>query len=419
MKMLHSRLARAPIAVIGAGVVGCATAYMLTQAGYPVILIEKASDVATGASHANGAQLSYSFVEPMATPSILKNLPNIVVGGDSALRFYPTASISQLRWGLSFIAACRGNAVENTTRQLLKLAEQSRIEIDKLVEAGIEFGHANCGKLVLLESVTALKHARATVMRQSHFGARQRIVTTAECIALEPALAQTKDSFVGAIWSETDALCDPQLLCRSLINLSQKQGLETRFDCAVTALIRKRGVITALRTASGDIAASAVVIANGMNAVELMKSIKVALPIQPIKGYSVTLPAEQVKQMPQRSITDLARKIVYAPLGNALRVAGFAELAARDTVAKETQILALLDATSRRFGFLNTSTEISPWAGLRPATPTSCPIISRTKLENLFLNVGHGALGLTLAMGSARTIEKLVSASRQFTRQAA
>jgi D-amino-acid dehydrogenase len=50
-----------------------------------------------------------------------------------------------------------------------------------------------------------------------------------------------------------------------------------------------------------------------------------------------------------------------------------------------------------------------PWAGLRPATPSSLPIIGATPFHNVLLNVGHGALGFTLAMGSARLLERELS----------
>jgi len=51
--------------VIGAGVVGSATAYALSLEGHDVVLLVRAKEAGTVTSLANGAQLSYSFVEPL------------------------------------------------------------------------------------------------------------------------------------------------------------------------------------------------------------------------------------------------------------------------------------------------------------------------------------------------------------------
>lgn len=400
---------KAPVLVVGAGVVGCATAYLLARAGHRVRLLDRASACAQGASYANGAQLSYSFVEPLATPSLVSKLPGIILGRDPALRFEPRASFAQWRWGAQFLLSCRERVVDATTQSLLQLAESSRIEIRNLLDDGLQFGYAKSGKLVLLNSLLAQQRACDTVWRQQRFGARQRLLSRNDVVALEPALAPTQSQFVGAIWSEDDALCDPQRLCTALIDAAREHDFEVTFDCAVLGFRVEPRRITHLLTTAGDLVASAVIVANGVDAPALLRKLGIAAPIEPIKGYSITIPAAELRNMPRISITDLAKKIVYAPLEDHLRVAGFAELSSRDTQAHEAKIRSLLEATRARFGLSENLGNLSAWAGLRPATPTAHPIIGRRKYENLFLNVGHGALGLTLAMGSARSIEQMMA----------
>ncbi|MGL4231847.1 MAG: FAD-dependent oxidoreductase [Casimicrobium sp.] len=396
--------------VIGAGVVGCASAYLLAKAGHRVHLIDYAATHAAGTSHANGAQLSYSFVEPLATPSILRKIPGIVFGRDPALRLHPRMSLAQWRWGARFLLSCRESVVDESTRALLQLAHASRVEIQGLLDAGLNFGHARTGKLVLLDSVAALGRARDTICLQCRYGADQVLLSRDETIAKEPSLSRSAAQIAGAIWSEADELCDPKRFCDALIEAAREEGLATSFDCGAIGfrVIGRR--VVGVSTALGDIEANTVVVANGMGATPLLRTIGIRVPIQPIKGYSITLPADAVAHMPQRSITDLARKIVYAPLGDRLRVAGFAELSAHDTIAHDECARALFNATRERFGCVQTIDEMQRWAGLRPATPDSRPIVGGSKYENLFLNVGHGALGLTLAMGSARLIEQMVTA---------
>ncbi|MGB3427769.1 MAG: FAD-dependent oxidoreductase, partial [Burkholderiaceae bacterium] len=135
----------------------------------------------------------------------------------------------------------------------------------------------------------------------------------------------------------------------------------------------------------------------------------VDLPILPLKGYSITVRPERGAVLPRASITDIRRKIVFAPLGRSVRVAGFVEIGNDDRSIPPRRIGALMDATREVLGYDVIAGDLQPWAGLRPTTPSGRPIIGRTPLANLYLNVGHGALGWTLAAGSARLVCDLLA----------
>ena len=95
---------------------------------------------------------------------------------------------------------------------------------------------------------------------------------------------------------------------------------------------------------------------------------------------------------------------MFAPLGDRVRVAGFVEIGAKGNEIPPARTSALLDAVREVLGYDVIDGDIRPWAGQRPATPSGRPIIGRTPIEHLYLNVGHGALGWTLAGGSARLV---------------
>jgi D-amino-acid dehydrogenase len=134
------------------------------------------------------------------------------------------------------------------------------------------------------------------------------------------------------------------------------------------------------------------------------------LPVQPLRGYSITARLRPGgNHAPVRSITDAAHKIVYAPMGESLRVAGFAELAGdRDTI-RPRRIAALATALAATFPQACEPGYLQPWCGLRPATPTSLPLIGTTRVANLLVNTGQGALGFTLAAGSARLLADIIA----------
>jgi D-amino-acid dehydrogenase len=134
-----------------------------------------------------------------------------------------------------------------------------------------------------------------------------------------------------------------------------------------------------------------------------------------LKGYSIDLPADAIARFPSLSVTDSKRKVVFAPLvgveKSTLRVAGFAELNNHRPTIELTRIASLLDSTHQLFGLRDDAREAAtPWMGHRPVTPHSRPYIGRAKtIANLFVNAGQGALGFTLAFGSARLVADIVS----------
>ena len=139
-----------------------------------------------------------------------------------------------------------------------------------------------------------------------------------------------------------------------------------------------------------------------------MKPLGIRVPVYPLKGYSLSLPITDDRGAPRISVTDFKRKVVYARLGGELRVAGMADLSG--THAGDRQ-RARGPAGERSEGRVPRSAsdfrKLGPWCGMRPATPRGMPVIGNTAYSNLWLNVGHGALGFTLALATGRILADL------------
>jgi D-amino-acid dehydrogenase len=131
--------------------------------------------------------------------------------------------------------------------------------------------------------------------------------------------------------------------------------------------------------------------------------------IYPVKGYSVTIPITNPDAAPHVSLTDDGHKLVFSRLGERLRVAGTAELAGYDTSVNPVRCNAILRRTAELFPRAGDFGSALQWAGLRPATPSNVPYVSRTRYRNLFINTGHGTLGWTMACGSAQVLADLAS----------
>lgn len=144
--------------------------------------------------------------------------------------------------------------------------------------------------------------------------------------------------------------------------------------------------------------AEAYIMALGSYSSKLLRPIHIDVPIYPMKGYSVTFPANEFT--PTTSITDDALKIVYSRLGDKIRVAGTAEFAGYNTDIRKSRIAPIMRGIQTLFPKADL-TNVAEWACLRPSTPDGPPIIGKTKYKNLFLNTGHGTLGWTQGAASA------------------
>jgi D-amino-acid dehydrogenase len=408
------------VAVLGAGVVGLATAYYLRRDGHDVTVVDRNDGVALETSYANGAQLSYSYVAPLAGPGVLPKVPPWLLRRDSPLRFYPAFDRRQWAWLAGFVRACNRAASERTTRRVLALSFYSRGLMHGLLEEeAIEFGHARKGKLVVHSERASFDAARRLVDYQRTLGSEQEALSREECFELEPALALDRsmlgERVAGGVFTPGEEVGDCYRFCVGLEHRLQR--MDVRFvlstDARRIVTVRRRAI--RVDSASGPVHADAYVIAMGTQSPALATPLHVDLPIYPLKGYSLTLPVTGAA--PAVSVTDAQRKVVYAPLdtptGPALRVAGMADIAGYETRPDPVRVAQLVAEAQRAFPHATDYgaplAGLAPWSGLRPSTPDGAPRLGRTPIDNVFVNAGHGALGWTLALGSGRVVADIVA----------
>jgi D-amino-acid dehydrogenase len=400
------------VCVLGAGIVGLATAYALNRAGHDVTVIDRARP-GSGASGGNGSQLSYSYVQPLADPGIWAQLPKLLLSPSSPLRIRPQLDVHQWRWGLQFLAACNAATSRSTTVALLQLAAESRLGFDAmLLRESLAVDFSSTGKLVLFSTAASFAAAQKQMLLQRELGSVQEAVSARACIEIEPALASYQPNIAGAIYTPSECAADCQKTCDGLMALLCQRGVRFLLDTPIEQILVQQGSVAAIKTPHGEIQADQYVMALGAAAAPMARQLGVDLPIYPLRGYSITVDVNlQPGCAPSVSVTDSARKVVFARIGSRLRVAGMAELAGYDTRVAPRQIESLKASTLALFPNCSQFAELHPWAGLRPATPTALPVIGRHRRgpKNLLFNVGHGALGFTLAFGSAARMATLLA----------
>lgn len=399
------------IGVIGAGIVGLASAYQLLRAGHEVTVIDSGRGPGLGTSFANGGQLSYGYVSPLAAPGVLSQLPSLLFSRTGPLRIKPSFDPDFWRWSIEFVKHCNTQANASSTLRLLSLGLHSReVMLEFLAQESVSFDYRLSGKLVVYRDAAKLAAAERSLELANGLGYAQRRVDAATCAALEPALGKIAGELAGGIHTPGEGTGDCQLLCKELARLVGAHARGTlRFEQEVTGFDVRGDAVRAIRTRAGDIEVDAVVVANGLAAMPLLRTVGESISLYPLKGYSLTYRDAPEAARPQVSVTDADNKVVYASLGDHLRVAGIADLVGYDYRIAEHRIDALRSLSGDLFPALRDAHAPLEWTGMRPATPHGRPILGRAgRLGNLWLNVGHGGLGFTLSMGAARVIANAI-----------
>jgi len=403
------------VIVMGAGVIGTATAWYLQQAGHEVTVLERNAGAARETSFGNGGQISVSHAEPWANPSAPLKLLKWLGREDAPLLFRLRADPAQWRWGLKFLMECPAARSTHNMIQLLNLGTYSRSSLQALRrDIGIEYDHLEKGILHYYTSQKefdlALEPAR--VMRE--LGCERDVVDADEVVRIEPAMAHIRPRLAGATYTSADESGDVHKFTTGLAAKAAERGVQFRYGVRIQALRTEGGRMTGVEIANEEgmyetVRGDAYVLAAGSFSPLLARSAGLSLDIYPAKGYSATLPVLDASRAPQVSLTDDEYKLVFSRFGDRLRIAGTAELNGYGLELNPVRCEAIVRRTLEVFPGVSRPELASFWAGLRPATPGNVPYIGRSKVQGLFLNTGHGTLGWTHGCGSGRALAELMS----------
>jgi D-amino-acid dehydrogenase len=402
------------VTVLGAGVVGVTSAWYLAADGHEVTVIDRQPLPARETSFANGGQISVSHAEPWANPRAPWKALQWLGQEDAPLLWRLRTDPAQWAWGLRFLRECTAARARANVGAIVSLGLASRSALQALRrELALEYDHLERGILHFYTDSREFEHAipQAALMRE--FGCERVPQTAAQCLAIEPALAGSRQPIVGGTYTKGDESGDARQFTEALARHAAARGVRFRHGETVTALQGEGGRLTGVRLASGElVSADITVLALGSYSPLLLKPLGISLPVYPAKGYSVTLAVPDGAAAPVVSLTDDGHKIVISRLGQTLRVAGTAEFNGYDTSVNPVRCAALRRRIGEIFPELAAADELDRWAGLRPATPGNVPLIgdmAAAGLAGLWLNTGHGTLGWTLACGSGRVLADCIA----------
>jgi D-amino-acid dehydrogenase len=403
------------VIVMGAGIIGTTSAWYLAKQGFEVTVIDRQPAAGLETSFANGSQISVSQSEPWAAPGAPFMVMKWLMKDDAPLLFRPRFEWHQLSWGMRFMIECLPWRFRHNIREMVNLGLYSRQALQELrQETGIQYDQQTKGILQFYTSEKDFAAAREASKLLRQYGIEREAKTVDEAIAIEPALHHYRDQLAGATYAATDESGDAHAFTQNLAALCQSKGVTFKYGATVEAIETMAGKVSGvrLRDATGHIEteiADAYVCAMGSYSYLSLKPIGITIPVYPAKGYSATFSTEGFDGAPTISLTDEAMRMVISRLGNRLRIAGTAELDGYSTNLSTTRTGMLVKRARALFPHAADYDNPVFWTGLRPSTPSNCPLIGRTRMANLFLNTGHGTLGWTEGCGSGRALADLVA----------
>lgn len=402
------------IVVVGAGLIGVTSAYRLRRAGHDVTLFERGPEPATGASFANGGMLTPSMADPWNAPGVWKNLLRWMGKPDAPMLLRPSSLPAMSGWGLKFLAASSPPRFNDNTWRNLRLAVYSVAGMRELrTEEPLDYAASTRGTMKVYRNPQAFAAGLEKMRQYSHPAIDARPLSAEEAIALEPGLEPIRSQLAGAVHFASDESGDARLFTQQLWAAAQRRGAVFRGEESVEEILVERGRVRAVRTQRETIAADAVVVAAGCHTPHLLRPLGIRLPIQPVKGYSLTCTPLEPEAVPPISIpiVDDDLHAAVTPLGTSIRVAGTAEFAGfnRDVSPERIENLQrLLRGVLPKSADEFLAAHVQPWAGLRPVCADGVPCIGPCGPEGLYVNSGHGHLGWTMAEGSARLLADLI-----------
>jgi D-amino-acid dehydrogenase len=401
------------VIVVGAGLMGLSCALQLRRGGAQVTVVEREAGPGLGTSFGNGAMLHASLVRPWNGPGVGRELLRSWWRSDAALVVRPRAWPSLAGWGLRFLAASQPAAHARATQANLKLALHTRRVMRELREAhGLVYGQRFEGITVVYRHAAALEAGVQQARAAAADGVASRRLDAAALRAHEPALADARTGFAGALHYADDEGGDAHLFCVELARVCAGLGVVLRSGEGVT-LQAARGAAAPVVVLEGRaLAGDAVVLAAGPRSEALARPLGLRLPIRPVKGYSITFTPPPGEQVPRVPVVDDEAHAAVVPVGrDRLRAVGTAEFDGHDLRVNPRRLALLEDLVHTLYPRLASglqAPDTKAWAGLRPVCADGVPLLGPTPVPGLWLCTGHGHLGWTLAAGSGELVAAAV-----------
>jgi D-amino-acid dehydrogenase len=398
------------IAILGSGVIGTTAAYYLAAAGHEVTVLERCPGPALETSHANAGEVSPGYSAPWAGPGVPLKAIKWLLMHHSPLVIKPMLDAAMWRWGAAMLRNCTEARYRVNKARMVRLAEYSRDCLRQLrADTGIRYDERALGTLQLFRTQKQLDGTAKDIEILRQHGVPYQLLDRDGYLTYEPALAEVKHKFVGALRLPGDETGDCFMFTNALAKLAASMGVKFRFGVDIRCIQGDAHGVSAVETSEGPVLADRFVVALGSYSTAMLQPLGVRIPVYPVKGFSITVPVTDAAMAPESTIMDETHKVAVTRLGDRIRVGGTAQLSGFDLQLNDARRRTLEFVVTDLFPRAGDVTRAEFWTGLRPMTPDGTPLVGPTHVPKLWLATGHGTLGWTMAAGTGRLLADWMS----------
>ena len=396
------------ICIIGGGIIGLCTAYYAARQGHRIILLEKGSPQHDCCSLGNAGMIVPSHVVPLAAPGMIGLGMRMMFNAESPFAIKPRASLELFDWALKFCRHCTEEHVAKSAPVIRDLSLASRICFEELSAIpGGDFGLVKKGLLMLCREESTLHAEQHTVDLAKSLGIPSQMLSAKQTAELDPNITM---DIAGSAYFPLDCHLNPSRFFEAIMGQLRVMQCEIHFHTQATGWSIESNRIAAVATNRGDFAADEYVIAGGSWSGQLARELKISLPMQAGKGYSMTL--KQPAQLPELCAILTEARVAVTPMGSSLRFAGTMEIAGLDESVDRDRVSGIIKSIPGFYpAFRPEQFKMEPvWSGLRPCSPDGLPYIGRfSRYDNLSTASGHAMMGLSLAPITGKLMADVLS----------
>ncbi len=403
------------IVVLGAGVVGVTAAYELASDGHEVVVVDRQEKAAMETSFSNAGMVSPGHAYTWASPRAPGILWDSLFRDDVALRLKLRLDPRMWAWCWRFLKECSAERAAINTGHKVRLCLYSQQRFEEIHRRhGFDYDRRTQGAIYVYRDRDHYERGVGAMRVLTDNGVGLRPVSTDEAVAIEPALAPDRANIAGAIHCPTDESGDCHRFTNALAaHCAEKLGVEFRWSTTVQRVRAEGDRVVGVDTDRGALQGDAYVLALGCYSPGIGRPLGLDLPVYPVKGYALTVPIEDRHQgAPGMCGVDEKYLIAWTRLGQRMRVTATAEFNGFDRSLSERDLAHMTNTIRRLFPDGGAYDRASRWAGLRPMTPKGTPILGASPKRNLYLDTGHGHIGWTMSMGSARILADIIGGKR-------
>lgn len=395
------------VAVIGAGVVGVCTAYFLAEAGHEVVVMERRNNVAEEASFGDSGILATDAVAPWAAPGMPKSLLSLLTKPESPLFLNRAWDPALWSWMHRWMKECDIERYQRNRSLMHRVSAYSHEIIQQLRDRHqLDYEQA-AGYLQVYRTERELQLAKPAFDFLKETGISHETLAMEDVRLIEPAL-NSSARLAGGLYLPQAESGNCPLFARQIRQLAQAMGVEFHFGCNVKAIHQSyRGVL--MQVDDLNLSADAVVLATGSDSTDLLAPLGLRLPTQSIRNYAATATIRNFESVPLNALMDETYKTSITRLGNRIRIAGTAELGARTPALRQAALNTLLKVAYDWFPDACHYNAATFWSGNSLMLPDGVPLIGATSVRNVFLNIGHGTAGWSMAAGAGKLVADIVS----------